>query len=76
MLEEQGMASCSLSASEAGPAKRVYQLTGRGRTCLSRWIDTLDRYRQAIAELVVTMREAEERSASRSGKQGKELSGL
>jgi DNA-binding PadR family transcriptional regulator len=53
----------------------VYHLTGKGLACLSKWIDTLDRYQRAIAELVVTMREAKQRSASRSGKRAKNTSG-
>lgn len=58
-LEAQGLASCSLLESEAGPAKRVYRLTSRGHKCLRTWIETLDRYQQGVAELVAVMRRNE-----------------
>jgi DNA-binding PadR family transcriptional regulator len=60
-LEEQHLVRHSLVESELGPSKRLYELTGPGKECLSKWTATLDEYRQAIGELVAMMRKAEAR---------------
>jgi DNA-binding PadR family transcriptional regulator len=44
--------------SEAGPAKKTYQLTSDGRHCLRRWVRTLEEYREGIAALLKTARKA------------------
>ena len=36
----------------AGPARRVFSLTETGAACLDRWLETLERYRDAIDELL------------------------
>jgi DNA-binding PadR family transcriptional regulator len=58
-LEDQGLVTHQLAASEIGPGKRVYELTTLGRECLTKWINTLDGYHRAVAELVEMMRKAE-----------------
>ena len=63
-LQDQGLVTHQVAASEIGPGKRVYELTTRGRGCLTKWINTLDGYHRAIAELVELMRKAE-REASK-----------
>lgn len=55
-LEEQQLVCHELAESRQGPSKRVYELTDLGRECLSKWIDTLDAYHQAVAELVAMMK--------------------
>ena len=58
LLEEQGLVRHELTESRSGPSKRVYELTDSGRGCLDKWIETLDGYHRAIAELVAMMRKA------------------
>lgn len=57
-IEERGLVVASWDVSRRGPAKRLYALTPAGRDCLSRWIDTLDHYREAIGDLLALGREA------------------
>ncbi|MCB2187290.1 MAG: PadR family transcriptional regulator [Deltaproteobacteria bacterium] len=40
-LEKRGMLTSHWDEGEAGPAKRVYSLTEKGRECLWRWMGTL-----------------------------------
>jgi len=56
LLEEQGVATRRETRSEVGPAKHVYELTDLGMDCLAKWVNTLDNYQKAIAELVAMMR--------------------
>lgn len=58
-LEDQGLVAHQLAASDMGPSKRVYELTTRGRECLTKWMSTLDGYQRSIAELVNLMQRAE-----------------
>lgn len=51
-MEDQGMVRHELNASDKGPSKRVYELTGQGRKCLGKWAATLDEYGKSIAALV------------------------
>ena len=37
------------------PARRVFSLTETGAACLDRWVRTLERYRDAIDELLDQM---------------------
>jgi len=55
-LEEQGVVTHTKTRSKLGPSKYTYELTDSGKECLAKWIDTLDGYQQAIAELVTMMR--------------------
>ena len=52
------------SVAECGPAKRLYELTSAGKTCLTEWTETLDRYRKGVGELVAMMRRAVAQSES------------
>ena len=70
-MEDHRLVSHAWTLSESGPAKRLYELTSEGRTCLTKWTATLDRYRKGIGELVamlrqaVTLSEAHEMASSR-----------
>ena len=61
-MEDQGLVTHAWTPSENGPAKRLYELNSEGRTCLTKWTATLDRYRQGIGELVTMMRQATART--------------
>jgi len=57
-MEERGLVVPSWDVSDRGPAKRLYKLTPAGRGCLSRWVDTLARYREAVGRLLALARRA------------------
>ncbi len=57
-LETQGLVTHCLTDSDLGPSKRVFELTDSGRACLSKWICTLETYREEIGQLIQLMREA------------------
>jgi DNA-binding PadR family transcriptional regulator len=57
-MDKQGVVTHAWSPSQSGPAKRLYELTPAGRTCLRKWTTTLDDYRQRIDALVTTLRDA------------------
>jgi len=63
-LEDQGLVAHRLAASDMGPSKHVYELTTHGRDCLTKWINTLDRYQRSITELVDLMRKAESEAST------------
>jgi DNA-binding PadR family transcriptional regulator len=50
-MESQGFVGAEWDLG-AGPARRVFSLTETGTACLSRWVQTLQRYRSAIDELL------------------------
>ncbi len=54
-LEEQDLVKGEWDTAEAGPAKRRYTLTCRGRACMDTWLKTLQEYRQAIDDLATVM---------------------
>ena len=58
LLEKQKLVSFKWDRSEKGPPRRVYRLTRSGRTCLRKWIKTLDEYQRAVRQLVTMMRRA------------------
>jgi PadR family transcriptional regulator, regulatory protein PadR len=51
-MEDDGSVVATWDLAEAGPAKRRYELTPRGRACLARWITTLAEYQEAIEGLL------------------------
>ena len=57
-LEDRGLVVASWSLSARGPAKRLYHLTAAGQECLSHWIETLERRRDAIDSLLALARRA------------------
>jgi len=64
-MEQGGLVVSTWDLSDAGPARRRYQLTASGRSCLRQWVCTLRTYRSAIDELLTeTSRAARSRTAS------------
>lgn len=51
-MEQTGLVTSEWETSKAGPAKRLYRLSGAGRDCLGRWVATLAQYREAIGQLL------------------------
>lgn len=50
-LEKGGLVSSFWDTSDAGPARRMYALTGAGEAFLAGWLDALDRYQQFLQTL-------------------------
>lgn len=50
-LEEQGLVSSQWDTPDTGSAKRMFELTDKGRECLRRWVDALACYCETIQEL-------------------------
>ncbi|MEE8721530.1 MAG: PadR family transcriptional regulator [Eggerthellaceae bacterium] len=50
-MEESGLVSSHWEMPEEGSAKRMFELTDKGRACLRRWIDALACYELTIEEL-------------------------
>lgn len=59
-METEGLLSSTESDSQAGPSKRVYRITDRGRRCLFRWLDSLLEYREMLDDLLVRARRTAE----------------
>ena len=53
-MEEAELVRSWWDTPEQGSAKRLFELTERGRTCLRRWIDALACYKLTIEELRVS----------------------
>jgi len=51
-MEKDRLVVSRLGLSEAGPAKRQFELTAEGRACLVRWITTLQDYAAAIKDIL------------------------
>lgn len=62
-MERGGFVVPSWGASSRGPARRLYKLTASGLACLTRWLESLKRYRQAIGDLLAAARGAARRAA-------------
>lgn len=62
-MEQDHFVVASWSASDRGPAKRLYKLTPSGLACLASWLESLKRYRQAIGGLLTVARGAARRAA-------------
>ena len=63
-MAAEGLVTGDWDAGESGPAKRPFKITAKGRKCLLRWMDTLEKYQQQINELVAVIRMA--RSANKN----------
>ncbi len=59
-METEELLSSIQSDSRAGPSKRVYRPTERGRRCLSRWLESLVTYQQMLDDLLARARQAVE----------------
>ena len=51
-MELRGLVASTWDLSNSGPARRQYELTDAGRSCLSQWVCTLRSYQAAIHELL------------------------
>ena len=64
-MERGGLLISTWDLSDAGPARRRYELTAPGRSCLRQWVCTLRKYRSAIDELLTeTSRAVRSRAAA------------
>ncbi len=61
-MQEDDFVSARWDTKGAGPARRLYRLTPRGRQCLKRWAGTLVEYEAAIRQLLVAARKAARRA--------------
>ena len=50
-MEQTGLVTSRWEMPEEGSAKRLFELTDKGRACLRRWIDALACYKLTIEEL-------------------------
>jgi poly-beta-hydroxybutyrate-responsive repressor len=48
-LEKRGLVSSTWDTTEAGPARRLYSLTGAGEEMLQSWAETMTQYQQMMA---------------------------
>ena len=58
LMEERELINSSWSIEDTGPAKRIYQITDKGYQCLLEWKNTLEEYRDNIAQLVEKIEQA------------------
>jgi DNA-binding PadR family transcriptional regulator len=58
-MEKEHLVTSAWDTGDSGPARRRYQITERGRQCLARWTQTLDRYHQTVADLLRWMKKGE-----------------
>ena len=64
LMEEEGLVSSCVETPEAGPMRRRYALTPRGRACLDQWLGTLRGYRRSIHAIIALADSAGRRSGS------------
>jgi PadR family transcriptional regulator, regulatory protein PadR len=64
-MEAMGLVASAWETADTGHAKRLYQITADGRTCLGRWVSTLEAYKQAIATLMKAAKTAAARKPQR-----------
>ena len=57
-MEGRGLVNSTWDTSGTGPAKRVFQMTASGQSCLRVWIATLEAYRDGINSLLKAARKA------------------
>jgi len=52
-MTAEGLIVGDWDTADTGPARRPFTITSKGRKCLSRWAETLERYQQEILDLSV-----------------------
>ncbi|MCL1919508.1 MAG: helix-turn-helix transcriptional regulator [Kiritimatiellaeota bacterium] len=57
-MTAEGLTVGEWDTAEAGPARRPFTITSKGRTCLLHWAETLERYQQEILDLSVLVNAA------------------
>ena len=55
-MEENGWVQSEWHTEEAGPAKRIYQLTAEGKEILAFWIDYMDQQAKKLADFITMYR--------------------
>jgi poly-beta-hydroxybutyrate-responsive repressor len=58
-MEENGWVTSEWNTEEAGPAKRIYQLTAEGQEVLSLWISHMDQQAQKLADFIAMYKASE-----------------
>lgn len=57
-MQSKRLLVSSWDTSARGPAKKLYRPTEAGRSCLARWVETVEAYRQGIGALLKIARKA------------------
>jgi len=57
-MESRELVIFTWDTSQTGPAKRIYQITAKGKECLHSWAHTLENYREKITALLRVTRAA------------------
>lgn len=57
-MTAEGLTVGDWDTADAGPARRPFTVTAKGRKCLLRWVETLERYQQEILDLSVLVNAA------------------
>ena len=52
LMETKKLLSSEWEINAAGPAKKVYQITEDGESCLINWIGTLEKYQESITQIL------------------------
>jgi DNA-binding PadR family transcriptional regulator len=55
-MEDEGLVASTWDLAETGPARRRYALTAEGLECLALWTETLEHYRDSVAEILGLIR--------------------
>ena len=63
VMEERGLVVSSWDLAHRGPARRRYAITPDGLRCLAQWVETLQRYRDGINDLLGAARIAVKKQA-------------
>jgi DNA-binding PadR family transcriptional regulator len=57
-MEDEGLVASTWDLAESGPARRRYALTADGAECLALSTETLEQYRDSVAEILSLIRTA------------------
>ena len=66
-MEDRGLVSSAWDLSASGPAKRCFDLTAKGRRCLTLWGTTLRKYQEQVGEVTKAVQVAAGRTAKKTG---------
>jgi len=58
-MEQEGLVTSNVEATDNRPAKRCFALTPSGRQCLARWGETLQDYEESISDLLTIITQAQ-----------------
>lgn len=64
-MQTAGLVTSSWEAGAKGHARRLYEITSAGRSCLAHWTTTLEAYREMVTALLGAARAATGRDAKR-----------